>query len=311
MTWYALFRSNVSPVMQSKSHRRDGFALSTIAEITNRAKPLRPVSAKVQAPYQGALWTPGYWGYWHHRYGFYRGYWGPHIGFYGGVNYGFGYIGIGYQGGYWGGGHFNYNRSVNNVNISVVHNVYNRGVVENNRGGARVSFNGVSGGLQTRARPAELAARRETHSAPMNAQVQNERVASTNRAQFAHGNQGRPASLVVSQPLAADRTVRAPAALQGHNQAETQQHNSVETHSHTAQPMNVREPARNQPVQNQKNERQPGRNATSQNGISRTAPVQQPQQQRQAAPQQQRQAAPQQQRQAATAQAKPEEHPKK
>ena len=56
----------------------------------------------VQAPYEGALWTPGYWGYHNHRYGFYRGYWGPHIGFYGGVNYGFGYIGIGYQGGYWG-----------------------------------------------------------------------------------------------------------------------------------------------------------------------------------------------------------------
>ena len=64
----------------------------------------------VEAPYEGALWTPGYWGYYHHRYGFHRGYWGPHIGYYGGVDYGFGYVGIGYQGGYWGGGHFNYNR---------------------------------------------------------------------------------------------------------------------------------------------------------------------------------------------------------
>jgi hypothetical protein len=80
----------------------------------------------VQAPYQGALWTPGYWGYRHNRYGFYRGYWGPHIGYYGGVNYGFGYIGFGYQGGYWGGGHFNYNRSYNNVNVSIEHNVYDR-----------------------------------------------------------------------------------------------------------------------------------------------------------------------------------------
>jgi hypothetical protein len=52
----------------------------------------------VEAPYEGALWTPGYWGYHNHRYGFYRGYWGPHIGFYGGVDYGFGYVGIGYQG---------------------------------------------------------------------------------------------------------------------------------------------------------------------------------------------------------------------
>ncbi len=84
--------------------------------------------AWVEAPYEGALWTPGYWGYWDNHYGFYHGYWGQYIGYYGGINYGFGYIGYGYQGGYWGGGHFNYNRSVNNVNISVVHNVYNRSV---------------------------------------------------------------------------------------------------------------------------------------------------------------------------------------
>ena len=177
----------------------------------------------VEAPYQGALWTPGYWGYSHNRYGFYRGYWGPHIGYYGGVNYGFGYIGIGYQGGYWGGGHFNYNRSVNNINVSVVHNVYNRSVNEGSRGGARVSYNGGAGGLQVRARPAELAARHETHAAPMRAQIQNEHVASTNRAQFASVNHGRPASAVVSHPLAADRNVRAPVAMQMHNQTETQQ----------------------------------------------------------------------------------------
>ena len=46
------------------------------------------------------------------------GYWGPHVGFYGGVNYGFGYGGADYQGGYWRNGAFNYNRSVNNVNVT-------------------------------------------------------------------------------------------------------------------------------------------------------------------------------------------------
>jgi hypothetical protein len=300
--------------------------------------------AWVQAPYQGALWTPGYWGYWHHRYGFYRGYWGPHIGFYGGVNYGFGYIGIGYQGGYWGGGHFNYNRSVNNVNVSVVHNVYNRTVVGNNRGNASVSFNGGSGGLQIRARPAELAARRETHSEPMSAQVQNEHVASANRAQFAHGNQGRPASLVVSQPLAADRNVHAPAALQGHNPAAPQQRNPAEMRSPSAQPTNEREPVRNQPVQHPNNEQQVHHDAANRNEASRPEPVQQaprqaapqrqevpvrpmaaqhqaspqrqvePQRQaaapqRQPAPQQQHQAPPPPQRPSPAAQSKPEEHP--
>jgi len=75
--------------------------------------------AWVEAPYEGALWTPGYWGFWNHRYGFYRGHWGRHVGYYGGINYGFGYIGFGYEGGYWGGGHFNYNSSVNNINRNV------------------------------------------------------------------------------------------------------------------------------------------------------------------------------------------------
>ena len=56
------------------------------------------------------------------------GYWGPHIGFYGGVNYGFGYVGEGYEGGRWEGDHFFYNRSVNNVNVTVIHNVYNKTV---------------------------------------------------------------------------------------------------------------------------------------------------------------------------------------
>jgi hypothetical protein len=72
-------------------------------------------------------------------YGFYPGYWGQYIGYYGGINYGYGYVGYGYQGGYWGGGHFNYNRSVNNINISVVHNVYSRSVAgySNN---SRVSY---------------------------------------------------------------------------------------------------------------------------------------------------------------------------
>src|SRR5579872_2515263 len=42
-------------------------------------------------PRPGFLWTPGYWGYAGGIYGWHAGYWGPHIGFYGGVNYGYGY----------------------------------------------------------------------------------------------------------------------------------------------------------------------------------------------------------------------------
>src|ERR1017187_7758669 len=63
----------------------------------------------VRAPFVGALWTPGYWGWGNGVYAWNAGYWGPRIGFYGGVNYGFGYTGIGYYGGYWNGGVFSYN----------------------------------------------------------------------------------------------------------------------------------------------------------------------------------------------------------
>ena len=54
----------------------------------------------VQPPTVGLLWTPGYWGFNGGRYIFNAGYWGPQVGFYGGIDYGFGYTGLGYEGGY-------------------------------------------------------------------------------------------------------------------------------------------------------------------------------------------------------------------
>ncbi len=52
------------------------------------------------------------------------GYWGQHVGYYGGVNYGFGYMGIGFVGGMWAGGAFRYNTAVMRVNETVIHNTY-------------------------------------------------------------------------------------------------------------------------------------------------------------------------------------------
>jgi hypothetical protein len=161
----------------------------------------------VAAPYAGALWTPGYWGFVGGHYGWYRGYWGPHIGFYGGVNYGFGYVGVGYAGGYWNGGHFFYNRTVNNINVNVIHNVYSHTVVDKTVN--RVSYNGP-GGLEVRPRPAELAALHEPHAAIMHAQLQHEQQARADRTSFFTANHGRPEHLVVEKPLAADRGIKAP-----------------------------------------------------------------------------------------------------
>src|SRR3984957_14687266 len=210
----------------------------------------------VESPYEGALWTPGYWGYSNNHYGFYPGYWGQYIGYYGGINYGFGYVGYGYEGGYWGGGHFNYNRSVNNINITVVHNVYNRRVVVYNNN-SHVSFNGGSGGVRAPARPAELAAMRQPHTAPMKAQLQNQRTASTNRDQFANANHGRPAHVAVDAPLAADHNVQAPPALRTTNREVQQQ----QQRQGAPQPQREANP---QPGQRQGNQPSPQREAAPQ-----------------------------------------------
>jgi hypothetical protein len=78
----------------------------------------------VMSPEIGFLWTPAYWGWGGDGFVFYDGYWGPNVGFYGGINYGFGYFGVGFEGGRWENGQFFYNRSVSNVNMSNSRNVY-------------------------------------------------------------------------------------------------------------------------------------------------------------------------------------------
>jgi hypothetical protein len=88
----------------------------------------------VEAPEVGFFWTPAYWGWGGGAFVFNEGYWGPTIGLYGGIDYGFGYVGHGYEGGRWDNGHFFYNTTANNVNVTVIHNVYNTKVVEKRAG---------------------------------------------------------------------------------------------------------------------------------------------------------------------------------
>ena len=164
--------------------------------------------AWVHAPYENALWTPGYWGYTGGRYAYYPGHWGTHIGYYGGINYGFGYIGKGYEGGYWNSGHFTYNRAYTNVNQTVVRNVYNYRVVNETVNVTHVSYNGGSGGVHVRPAPPEIAARREPVAPRMTAQVQREQAARADHTQFVAVNHGRPAQPALAHPLEADRNVR-------------------------------------------------------------------------------------------------------
>jgi hypothetical protein len=157
----------------------------------------------VAPPRVGLLWTPAWWGFEGGFYGFHAGYWGPHVGFYGGINYGFGYGGVGFFGGAWQGGHFAYNTAVTRVNTTVIHNTYNRTVVNNTFiNNSRTSFNGP-GGINARPTPQEALAEREQHVQPTPTQVSHERTAGSDRAQLASVNRGRPATMAAARPMMA------------------------------------------------------------------------------------------------------------
>jgi hypothetical protein len=122
---------------------------------------------------------------------FHEGWWGPHVGFYGGINYGFGYFGVGFEGGRWDHDHFFYNRSVTNINVVNIHNVYNETVV-NRYTDNHVSYNGGTGGIEARPRPEDDMAARERHIPAAGPQIQHEQAARGNRDLHASANHGRP-----------------------------------------------------------------------------------------------------------------------
>jgi WXXGXW repeat (2 copies) len=152
----------------------------------------------VLVPEPGFLWTPAYWGWGDSVFVFHEGYWGPHVGFYGGINYGFGYVGEGYQGGYWNNGAFFYNRSVNNV--TNVTNVYNKTVIVNNVTVNDVSYNGGEGGVAARPTAEEETAQHERHVPPTSVQTQHIQAASTNRQLYESVNHGKPAIAATAKP---------------------------------------------------------------------------------------------------------------
>ncbi|HEU5410854.1 MAG TPA: hypothetical protein VFU57_07530 [Candidatus Acidoferrales bacterium] len=143
----------------------------------------------VLPPQPGLLWTPGYWGFAEGVYVWHRGYWGPHVGFYGGIAYGFGYPGTGFYGGEWRHGAFFYNRSVVNVNVVTVRNVYERRV--DFREGNRVSFNG-RGGIERRPDRDEMRWEHERHWDPTPDQDHHRDFAAHDRNQWNSVNHGRP-----------------------------------------------------------------------------------------------------------------------
>src|SRR5712671_6428900 len=186
----------------------------------------------VYPPEVGLLWTPGYWGWDDGVYAWYPGYWGPEVGYYGGINYGFGYTGVGFFGGYWRGGTYYYNRSVTNVDVTVVRNTYNTTVINNNTTINRVSFNGGSGGTTARPTSREIEVAHQHHVQMTSEQTQHQQAASSNRTLLASVNHGRPD--VAATPR--------PGEFHGRSAAETGRHGSS-----------------NRPFENQKEASHPGR----------------------------------------------------
>jgi hypothetical protein len=149
-------------------------------------------------PAVDVLWTPPYWGWSDGLYLFHAGYWGPHVGFYGGVNYGYGYGGNGFQGGRWEAGHFDYNRSVNNFGSVHVTNAYRQNVPVNNI--SRVSYTGGTGGIRAEPSAADREAEHETHLPVPSEQSRHFTAAAGHPGLVAAHNNGRPAIAATARP---------------------------------------------------------------------------------------------------------------
>jgi hypothetical protein len=194
--------------------------------------------AWVPAPFAGALWTPGYWGWRGGRFIFHGGYWGLHVGYYGGVNYGFGYGGIGFAGGMWRGGVFAYNTAVMHVGVGF-HSVYvDRGVVE--RGyvarDSHVAFSGGPGGIHHDRSPEERFAEHDQHRGPSAVQLHHAQAARADKTSYAKNNGGHPAHGAVARPMGASHGAESHEAAAGHGAtgSHTMTASHTMTSSHTA-----------------------------------------------------------------------------
>jgi hypothetical protein len=203
----------------------------------------------VTAPAVGLLWTPGYWGW---RGGFYvwhAGYWGPHVGFYGGINYGFGYGGVGFVGGRWHGREFEYNTAVVHVNTTIIHNTYVDRTVINNVTVNHVAYNGGPGGVNREASRDELRADRDHHIEATEMQSRHEHEAGANRGMLYSANHGRPSIGATARPAEFSGHGATPTKGQGNYHSFTPPaHNQPEVHGNSANSHNFTPPSHNQPA---------------------------------------------------------------
>jgi hypothetical protein len=201
--------------------------------------------AWVPSPYVGALWTPGYWGWSGGLYAWHAGYWGPHVGYYGGVNYGFGYGGIGFFGGAWRGGFFAYNTAVMHVGVGGGwgDRVYeDRTIVERNTiiNNTRVSYNGGPGGINHQPAPEERIADRDQHTGPTSFQAQHENTFRGDHSAYAKFNGGHPQNTALAHPLAAENHPAPNSFNRGNAEGNERPAYRPETVNHANPPANER-----------------------------------------------------------------------
>lgn len=80
-----------------------------------------------------------------------------------------------------------------NVNTTIIHNTYNRTVINNTTVNNRTSFNGGAGGIHATPTAAEMQASRERHFQATSSQMAHVQMASQSRAQLYSTNHGQPA----------------------------------------------------------------------------------------------------------------------
>ena len=157
----------------------------------------------VQPPQPGLLWTPPYWSRIEGGYAFHAGYWATEVGFYGGIDYGYGYTGDGYQGARWGNGAFSYNRAVNNLGSLGIANVYDQAVTADDNA-VHVSFNGGRSGTPAQPTKQQEALASERHVGATAEQQKHFELAAMDRSLYSKLNNGEPGVAATSQVGALD-----------------------------------------------------------------------------------------------------------
>lgn len=145
----------------------------------------------VMPPQPGLLWTPPYWSRVDDGYAFHAGYWADQVGFYGGIDYGYGYTGDGYQGGRWENGSFHYNRAVNNLGSLGISNVYDQGVTASDNA-VHASFNGDQRGTAARPTRDQQALVGAPHVGATPEQQKHFEFAAMDRSLYSKLNNGEP-----------------------------------------------------------------------------------------------------------------------